>query len=115
MTAPGVVLVSVTVCALEYVPAAGENVGATARVEECTVTTTSSVTAGHIVNSVSCPVSRRVNVPGAENVAVVDNADALPNVTVPGPLTRLHIVVSVPLPNVVAPYVAVPVSVAALP
>ena len=46
--------------------------------------------------------------PWTENVAVVESAPALPNVTVPGPLTLLHVVVR-PRPGRPSS-VAVPVS-----
>ena len=40
-------------------------------------------------------VKRSTYTPAAENDAEVDNADALPNVTVPGPDTFDHVVVTV--------------------
>jgi hypothetical protein len=45
-------------------------------------------------NDESDAVRRSTYAPGAENDAVVDNADAFPNVTVPGPDTRDHVVVT---------------------
>ena len=47
-------------------------------------------------NSPSYAVKRKVYVPKSENVAVVSTAFALPNVTVPGPLTLVHVVVNAP-------------------
>src|SRR5687768_4770215 len=44
----------------------------------------------------SSAVSRRIYVPAAEKVAVVSTADALSNVTVPGPLTNVHSVATAP-------------------
>src|SRR5262245_10833516 len=44
----------------------------------------------------SLAASRREYVPGNSKVAVVTAADALPNVTVPGPLTFDHCVLSPP-------------------
>ena len=41
-------------------------------------------------------VKRNTYTPAAENDAEVDNADAFPNVTVPGPDTCDHVVVNVP-------------------
>ncbi len=47
----------------------------------------------------SLAVNRNTYVPPAENPAVVDSALAFPNVTVPGPLILLHVVVNVALGN----------------
>src|SRR5437867_9072447 len=47
----------------------------------------------------SLAVSRKTYVPLAENVAVVSTKLALPNVTVPGPLTFVHVVVGVAFGN----------------
>ena len=44
----------------------------------------------------SLPVSRSTYVPACENVAVRAEGSASPNVTVPGPLNLLHVVVSGP-------------------
>jgi hypothetical protein len=52
-----------------------------------TVTTTSSLA----LNALSEAMSRRVYVPAAEKLAVVDVFDAEPNVTVPGPLTFVQL------------------------
>ena len=60
-------------------------------------------------NSLSLAVNRSTYVPAVENVAVVLNARALANVTVPGPLTLVHITVSA-LPNGKPSSVAVPTS-----
>jgi len=57
-----------------------------------TVMTTSS----ELDRTLSLAVSRSVYDPSIEKVAVVLSALALPNVTVPGPLTFDHVVVRVP-------------------
>ena len=52
------------------------------------------VSSSLVDNRLSLAVRRRTYVPATEKLAVVLRADALPNVTVPGPLTLLHVVVS---------------------
>ena len=47
-------------------------------------------------SALSLAVNRSTYTPAAENVAVVTGLLALPNVTVPGPLSLLHVRVSVP-------------------
>ena len=58
-----------------------------------TVTLTSSLEA----RSVSSAVSRNTYVPAAEKVAVVSTAPASANVTTPGPLTLLQVVITTPV------------------
>ena len=47
-------------------------------------------------NAESDAVNRNTYTPAAENDADVDNNDAFPNVTEPGPDTCAHVVVNVP-------------------
>ena len=47
------------------------------------------------VKALSLAVRRSTYVPAAEKLAVVSTAAALPNVTVPGPLTSVQVVVTV--------------------
>ena len=47
-------------------------------------------------NTPSLAVNRNTYVPATENVAVVRNELGLPNITVPGPLTKLQVSVSFP-------------------
>ena len=47
-------------------------------------------------NTPSLAVKRNTYVPTTENVAVVRNELGLPNLTVPGPLTKLQVAVSLP-------------------
>src|SRR5690349_15219680 len=49
-----------------------------------------TVTSALVASAPSLAVKRSTYVPAAENDAVVTAADALPNVTVPGPDTLLH-------------------------
>ena len=51
---------------------------------------TVTVTVSEAFSSPSAAVRRRTNTPGPGNVAVVSTAEALPKVTVPGPLSVLH-------------------------
>src|SRR5512132_4587350 len=54
------------------------------------------VTSSLALSALSLAVKRRTYVPETEKLAVVSTALALPKVTVPGPLTLLHVVVTVP-------------------
>src|SRR3954468_21042559 len=51
------------------------------------------VTSSLLLSSPSFAVRRNTYVPLAEKLAVVESADVLPKVTVPGPLNLLHVVV----------------------
>jgi hypothetical protein len=77
------------------VGAAFERVGGVVSSIGLTVTVTVSLAE----SAPSFAVRRSEYVPLVENDAVVSIADALPNVTVPGPLTIDHVVVSVPAGN----------------
>jgi hypothetical protein len=65
------------------------------------------VTSEKADSAVSLAVNRKTYVPDAENVAVVASAFAFPNVTVPGPLNLLQVVVTL-LPTGNPSSVAVP-------
>jgi hypothetical protein len=73
---------------------------------------TKTTMSSDVDNKLSLTVRRKVYDPLMANDAVVFNDDALPNVTVPGPLILLHVLVKV-LPDGRPSSDAVPASVAA--
>jgi hypothetical protein len=87
-------------CAQSAVPSAVRLIfaGVTALLTEsdpCPAALTVTVKSSVEANALSLPVNLSTYVPVALKLAVVFNALALPNVTVPGPLTVLHVVVNV--------------------
>ena len=54
------------------------------------------LTSSKVFTSPSCAMRRSRYVPDVSKEAVVDRVEALPNVTVPGPLTLLQLVVTAP-------------------
>jgi|SRR5882724_4439630 len=80
---------------LTELPSAGSVIETVGRVESA-IALTVIVTSSLAESIPSVAVRRRMYVPAAENVTFVEGDEALPKVTMPGPLTFVQIVVTTP-------------------